>query len=93
MTDTRDWYYHERIQLDRQLQEVQLQMTAIAALKPKFGLDGNMYYFLLGENIQEGVAGFGATVNEAAYAFYLACCNERITNPTIVRPPIPSPQS
>lgn len=38
-------------------------------LKPKFGRDGNQYYFLYGDNLQEGVAGFGDTPEKAAEDF------------------------
>jgi hypothetical protein len=37
------------------------EYNLFALLKPKFGVDGNQYYVLLGENLQEGVAGFGDT--------------------------------
>lgn len=31
----------------------------------QIGLDGNMYCALIGENIQEGICGFGSTPAEA----------------------------
>ncbi len=45
-------------------------MGLIESLKPVFSKDGNMYCFLLGKNIQEGICGFGATGWEAALDFY-----------------------
>lgn len=42
----------------------------IAAVGAKLSKDGNMYCFLLGDNIQEGVCGFGKTIFEAALDFY-----------------------
>ena len=32
--------------------------------------DGNQWSFLYGNNIQEGVCGFGSTIDEAAWDFY-----------------------
>lgn len=32
--------------------------------------DGNQWSFLYGDNIQEGVCGFGSTIDEAAWDFY-----------------------
>ena len=38
-------------------------------LKPKFGIDGNQYYVLYGDNLQEGVVGFGDTLYLAILDF------------------------
>ena len=38
-------------------------------MKPKLFLDGDQWCCLYGENIQEGLAGFGNTPEKAAYAF------------------------
>jgi hypothetical protein len=48
-----------------------------AVFKPKLGRDGNQWCFLLGDNLQEGVVGFGDTPEKAAVAFDLAFLNER----------------
>jgi hypothetical protein len=37
--------------------------------KPKLSLDGNMWCALLGDNIQEGVCGFGETPEKAMAEF------------------------
>lgn len=42
----------------------------IQALGVKPFKDGNQWCFLYGENIQEGIVGFGDTIYEAAYDFY-----------------------
>lgn len=42
----------------------------IQALGIKPYKDGNKWCFLYGDNIQEGIAGFGDTITEAAYDFY-----------------------
>ena len=44
--------------------------SAIQALGIKPYRDGNRWCFLYGENIQDGVCGFGATIKEAALDFY-----------------------
>lgn len=42
------------------------------AMKPKVYPDGNMWCALYGDNIQEGVCGFGETPEKACIAFDLA---------------------
>jgi len=42
----------------------------ITILQPKFSKDGNMFCYLLGDNLQEGIAGFGDTPYRAAADFY-----------------------
>lgn len=51
--------------------------------KPTLSADGNMWCALLGENLQEGVAGFGKTPSEAMTAFDQAFYTER--TPTAIR--------
>lgn len=46
-------------------------------LRPRVYPDGDMWCVLYGENIQEGVAGFGETPEKAAIAFDLAWLNDR----------------
>ena len=41
----------------------------ISILKPKFSRDGNMYCYLHGDNLHEGIAGFGETAYKAAADF------------------------
>lgn len=45
------------------------EYNLFALLKPKFGVDGNQYYVLLGEDLQDGVAGFGDTLYSAILDF------------------------
>ncbi len=78
MDNSADWYYQNKMQLDRDTQHHQLIMDTVRGLQPQFGKDGNQFFFLLGVNLQEGIAGFGDTVNDAAYNFYSAYCNEKI---------------
>lgn len=45
------------------------QMRPCVVFKPTLSRDGNMWCALFGENLQEGVAGFGETPAKAMYAF------------------------
>jgi hypothetical protein len=51
--------------------------------KPMLSADGSMWCALLGDNLQEGVAGFGETPAKAMYAFDEAFWKE--PTPTAVR--------
>jgi len=51
-------------------------LSIIEKLKPKFGKDGNRFYFLLGEDLMQGIAGFGETVEEAVRSFVVAYYSE-----------------
>jgi hypothetical protein len=44
-------------------------LTLLSVLNPKLSKDGNMWCFLYGENLQEGVAGFGETPYTAMIDF------------------------
>jgi hypothetical protein len=45
------------------------EMNLFAILKPKLSKDGNQWCVLYGENLQEGIAGFGDTPRLAIYDF------------------------
>jgi hypothetical protein len=45
-------------------------LVFIGELKPKFSKDGDMYCYLLGDNLQEGIAGFGEIPWKAALDLY-----------------------
>jgi hypothetical protein len=51
--------------------------TWFSVLRPRLFKDGNSWCALLGENLQEGVCGFGPTPAKALTAFEIAMCNER----------------
>jgi hypothetical protein len=54
------------------------EMTRHSVLfRPAVFQDGNKWCALYGDNIQEGVAGFGDTPDEACRAFDLAWANQR----------------
>lgn len=50
--------------------ETHAMWQCISALGIKPSKDGNSWCFLYGENIQEGVCGFGETIFDAACDFY-----------------------
>lgn len=47
-------------------------MRPCVIFKPVLSKDGNMWCALFGDNLQEGVAGFGESPRAAMYAFDLA---------------------
>jgi|KBSMisStandDraft_5_1062788.scaffolds.fasta_scaffold2433374_2 hypothetical protein len=80
---------YEAIRLERaadyrmQAAELEYQRAAELArpfylLNPKIGIDGNMYCFLHGSNLMEGVAGFGETAELAAIDFDKNWKNQRL---------------
>lgn len=56
------------------------EVNLIAVLKPKLSIDGDQYCWLLGDNLMDGVAGFGPSPYLAALDFNKA-----------FRAPLPSP--
>jgi hypothetical protein len=53
----------------RLFEESRVFLTAAYVLRPKLFPDGNQWCALYGENLQEGVAGFGDTPAEAMLDF------------------------
>ena len=56
------------------------QKRPFMLLKPRIYPDGNMWCALYGDNIQEGVAGFGETPEKASIDFDIQWLNQRMTN-------------
>lgn len=50
--------------------ETHAMWECISALGIKPFKDGSLWCFLYGDNIQEGVCGFGETIYDAAWSFY-----------------------
>jgi hypothetical protein len=75
--------------MTRQILQEQFCATAMemarpsVLFKPTLGADGDMWCALLGDNLQEGVAGFGETPSQAMAAFDQAFYKER--TPAAVR--------
>ena len=67
------------------------QQRPSVVFKPTLGKDGNMWCALFGENLQEGVAGFGETPAKAMYAFDTAW-NDPSGSHTIPRKDTPDAQ-
>lgn len=61
MTHSESLEHEERMRLIIMQQEY----YRFAMLKPKIYKDGNKWYVLYGDNIQEGICGFGDNPNEA----------------------------
>lgn len=55
------------------------EMNLIAVLRPRLSIDGNLWCFLYGDNLQEGVAGFGPTPYAAALDFRRNWLSQRAT--------------
>lgn len=45
------------------------EMNLFSLLKPKISIDGDKWCVLYGENLQDGVAGFGDTLRKAIFDF------------------------
>ena len=45
------------------------EFNLVAILKPKISIDGDRWCVLYGENLQDGVAGFGSSPRLAVYDF------------------------
>jgi len=58
--------------------ETHAMWECITALGAKLSKDGNMYSFLWGDNLQDGICGFGETVFKAAWDFYTNVKTEEI---------------
>lgn len=57
------------IAAERQIQAAEEAMRPSSVFRPKLFLDGDQWCALYGENIQEGVAGFGKSPNDAMLEF------------------------
>lgn len=64
-------YYMERLLLQLGEIEAALNIKGLPHViyKPNLSIDGNQWCALYGENLQEGVAGFGDSPIEALHAF------------------------
>ena len=58
--------------------ETHAMWECISTLCIKPFKDGNQWCFLYGENIQEGICGFGETIFKAAWNFYANIKTEEI---------------
>jgi len=52
------------------------QRRPFIQLRPRIFIDGNQWCALYGENLQDGVAGFGDSPEAAAWAFDKAWCKK-----------------
>lgn len=81
MTENDYWYNRssqDRIYGDLQHEAVliplvqQQEYNLVSLLKPKIFIDGTQWCVLYGENLIEGIAGFGETAHKAVLAFNAA---------------------
>lgn len=54
------------------------QQRPFMLLRPKIYIDGNMWCALYGENLQDGVAGFGETPHKASVQFDIEWLNSTV---------------
>ena len=73
-----DNYEIEAASTKSQAEQERAAFMLVATLGLSPYRDGNQWCFLWGENLQEGVAGFGDTVRSAAEDFSMNCHNERL---------------
>ena len=59
-------------------EEIESVVRLTAAAGAKLSKDGNRWCYLLGDNLQEGVAGFGESPLKAAKDFYFAYTTDEI---------------
>ena len=57
-------------------EEMEERLRPSVVFRPEVYPDGNKWCALYGENLQEGVAGFGDSPDEAMRAFDVAWCTE-----------------
>jgi hypothetical protein len=63
-------YYQERLYHEMQTSiQIDLDLAMFRNLKPRLFKDGDSWCCLLGENIQEGIAGFGNSPYNAILEF------------------------
>ena len=75
-----DQYESEAASTKSQTEQERADFSLISLLGLSPFRDGNMWCFLWGENLHEGVAGFGPTVRSAAQNFLVAVYKDRSTN-------------
>ena len=57
------------------------RLDLISRINPKLSKDGDKFCYLLGDNLQEGIAGFGNTVYDAMVDFCHVFYSEMASNP------------
>lgn len=71
----RDYWAHRALHADHEHQDIaariveSLEYNLVAMLKPTIAIDGNQWCVLYGENLHDGIAGFGDTPYLAVLAF------------------------
>ena len=71
------WKCYVRDHIESSLENIEV-WQCITALGIKPFKDGNQWSFLYGDNIQEGICGFGDTIDRAAWDFYTNLKSEKL---------------
>lgn len=80
-TQALDFSYQKEL-LQQEISAVSYQMRRpFVVLRPKIYPDGNQWCALYGDNLQDGVCGFGSTPEEAATAFDSAWHSQKLSQP------------
>jgi len=69
--------YYDECDSNAYLQYIEM-WQCITALGIKPFKDGNQWCFLYGDNIQDGICGFGDTIDIAAWDFYTNLKSEKL---------------
>ena len=75
LDETQVGQYELLLDIQRRLDNLK-ELDLIEKLKPTFSKDGNQYCYLYGEDLMQGIAGFGDTVAKAMSDFYRAFWND-----------------
>lgn len=65
MSDNLTHYDYEAASIRSQIAQDAQDFNIFSLLKPSIKIDGNKWYVLYGENLQDGVAGFGDSPYQA----------------------------
>jgi hypothetical protein len=60
---------------------IEIILMVIQAMRPRLTKDGNRFCFLCGEDLQNGISGFGETPFDAASDFCTSFMRETIREP------------
>ena len=73
--------YFDQIEHEERMKAVQVytDLAIISLLKPKITRDGDRWCVLLGDNVQDGICGFGKTPHEATIDFNQNWYNQSAT--------------
>ena len=74
-------FEHMKMCAVQETEMVKQEIALVSGLSPEFGVDGDQFFFLLGKDLQSGVAGFGSTPHAAMLNFNRNFYNQKIVAP------------